>query len=806
MEQQGSLRAAILAPEQPWNCRKADEIGPTVMKFMEDHEPFYQRWAETWFNNFQFIYGNQSIRWSRRYGYAVDVDFLQRQPAINQRAQTNISRVVAEALSSYIYGTIPDWIVDAASESSTKGKRWQKITQKLLDCYVQRLCMDQEFATAAKILTTFGQVAAQVDWAHNAGSIMEIPQYKKVMAPIFGDWMAPNPFTQGLLEAPSQVMDGQKPRFEERWEAVTDDAGRQIVDRALTGDAKVTILTPFEYRREIGSHGMHKTKYVQRIRLIDYDEFLDDYGDVGGQTKFFNKITPVYNNPAIYKIAVRHFMRMQFTTPPIMNDIYKRPENIYRNSLLKNKVLVVEHYDKPHPQKWPLGRRLIIANGDCTHVTVPSYHYNKLHGWHPFVEAQWLNIAPSSMSTGPMNDVVAKNRELNVADSFIATSLRRNVGGQLLIKTGSGLDPQRLTGEPGMVHEVSDPFGARWLHDDMPIPPVVTSLRDQYKDDVYESSGAMDALRGEKPSGVSSGYAIRQLQEREEKRLASAKKSFEGFVSGIGEKLFFCVKQNAKKLEDSVMGFLKRSASGEFTENDVVALMTAPIDVGVDIKVNEGSMTIKSKATKLATMQEIGQTQAVSQRLGQDAEVLDEYLKEFDMENLRDASSDHRERASRENYVFGDMLRLGPNMDGIQKPIVLFEDDDDIHIAKHTRFLLQNAEDAMKNELFLTQFLTHMETHRLQKQEKMGELMPGTSSQVPAMMQTAKQMTKPTVQTIYQKSILDQQAKEQNAQQQAAPQAPKQPAEPGSKGPPQTDPNAPAENTPTAASQGGAPK
>jgi hypothetical protein len=429
-------------------------------------------------------------------------------------------------------------------------------------------------------------------------------------------------------------------------------------------------------------------------------------------------------------------------------------------------VFVVEHYDQPHREKWSKGRRVIVMNGEATHVLPPSYNVDgQLDGWHPFVEAQWLNVAPSSIAAGPMNDVIRKNRELDIKDRLIATSVRRNMGSQLLVKTGSGIDPQRLTGEPGMAHEVSDPFGARWLHDDLPIPPAITSLRTSDKEDVYEVSGAGDALRGQPSSGSSSGYQEKQREEREEKRLAPARKSFELAVGRLGQKLICAVKANVIKLDEQTMGYLKRSAAGEFTTSDVVAFLSTPITFGVDVKVKKNSMALKSKATHQAQLMELAQGPAQT-RVTQDAKVLDKFLKSFDAEGLRDASSVHRDKVERENESFLDFMRLGPNAEGVTWPIVMFEDDDDIHLAEHAEFAIQNAEELLGNEWLMLKYLTHVEHHRLQGQEKKGELMPGTALQTGNMMAQSRQIARPTVQTIYQKSIMDQQAKQQQQAQQ----------------------------------------
>jgi hypothetical protein len=502
-----SNKAALYAPELPWNSFSPEKLGPVVMNFVNDHEPFFRRWAEVWYENFQFLFGNHNLRWSRKYGFAVDYDFLRanNNNSTAMRANTNLARVIVEALSSFCYGNVPDWEAQAMDDSSIKGKRFQKIAEKILECYNQRLLMHTELKAASVVYALFGQVGYEVEWDRMAGQLLEVPRYKKTMAPVYSTYMAANPVTGGLIEVPTQMVNEQgAPLNEATWEPVRDGSGRQIIDKMFAGDVAVNVLTPFEYRRELGKYGMHKTRYVQRFKLMDYDEYLDKYKNINGKTNRFNNIRPVYSDPVVYNMAIRHFMRLQFTTPPTAEDGFRRMQNVFKSSLFRYKVFVVEHWDKPHPEKWPNGRRLVIANGECVAITEPDYTTNKMDGWHPLVESQWLTAAPNSIAAGPTNDVIRKNKELNVKDSLMATAVRRNMGSELLVKAGSGYDPQKKTGEPGNIQEVNDVNGARWLHDDMPIPPVMSRLREMDKEDVYETSGAMDALRGAPSVGTKS--------------------------------------------------------------------------------------------------------------------------------------------------------------------------------------------------------------------------------------------------------------------------------------------------------------
>lgn len=806
-----SNKSHLYAPDLPWNVFKPEDLGPALVEFTRDHEPYFRRWAEMWYQNYQFLFGNHNIKWSHRHGFAVDYDFLNRERGFGMRAYTNLARVIVEALASFIYGNLPEWETDTMDRSSIKGKRWQKISQRMLESYMHTLCMDKEFSTAAYTYVLFGQFASQIDWRRNMGQILEIPRQQKVMAPLYSTYMSPNPYTGGLIETPTQLTDmAGQPQREYRWQPVLDNMGRQIIDKIFAGGTGVDMLTPFEYRREVGSSGMHKTKFVQRFKLMDFDEFLDYYKDLPGRTTEYKRIRPIYSNSTVHDMAVKLFMRLQFTTPPSVEDEGRR-NNVFRSSLFRYKVHVIEHYDKPHEEKWPEGRMVVVANGECTHVTKPSYSTNKMDGWHPFAEAQWMPVAPSSVSTGPINDVVRKNREINVKDGLVATSVRRNMGSHLLIKNGSGLDPERMTGEPGLTHMVNDPFGVRYLHDEVPIPPVISRLREIDKEDVYESSGAIDALRGDRSVGATSGYQAKQYEEREEKRLFPARKNFEKAVETIGEKILACTKANAVQLDKAVMGYMMRKGAGEFSERDVITFMTSPLDFGVDVTVVQSSMAIKSKATHQATLMELAKG-PLGQRLGMDAKVLDEFLKVFDADELRDASGPHRDRAERENEAFLDMLRLGPDTEGLAKPIVLFEDDDIIHIAEHIECLVDNFDEFRSNEMMLFNFMLHMEHHRLQKQEKEAKLMPGAATQTGPMMAAARQNALPTPQQIGQDAQMRRQMEQQQQNQQQpnpqapqgqaqSPQAPRQPSAPGGGGG-RIDPQAPSQNTPQAPAGG----
>jgi hypothetical protein len=795
-------KAMSLAPEDPWNQTTPEALGPCITQFIDGHESYFRKWAENWYMTMQYVFGQHNFRWSRRNGFAVDFDWLRekRSPSSYVRAYTNIARIAVESLSSGLYSNMPSWDVEAVDDSATSGRRQKKIVGRLLDGLFKTLQCDKDGAAAAFVFSMFGQMAFESGWNPMAGRVIEQPRYLKSQKPTFTSWMADNPIVPGsFIETPTAVKDPTgRPYLEDSWNIARDSQGREIVDRIFTGNPQLNVLTPFEYRRAVGSGGMHKTRYVQIFRLLDYDQWLDIYGQLGGKTRFFKDVQPVYAMASVYQFALRFYMRMMYVTPPAGEEYGTRWGSTMTGGL-KHKVLVVEHYDEPHPLKWPEGRRVINANGACTHILKPDYNTMKLDGWHPLSEAQWMNAYPSSVASGPMQDLVKKNQELNVMDSFIATAMRRSLGGQYLIKIGSGIDPNRLVGEPGLAHEVTDPYGIRILHDELAIPPVVAAIREMQKTDAYDQSGALESQRGKSDEG-NSGYQTKLFEEREEKRLAPARKAFRAAMAGAGEKLVYALHKNVIKLDDALMGYLISNASGEFTPQDVIAFLSKPLNIGTQINIVENSMVFKSTASMKADMTQMAQNPAVQQRLASDAKTLDKFLKVFGMEQLRDASAPQRERAERENEVFLDMMRLGKNMEGISRPIVIYEDDDTIHEDAHTDFIVQYWDIVRDNPDFLMEFYTHQERHRLQREEKAGKLLSGASMLTGQMVQMGSQQPTPTAEQV----SLDTQMKNLQAQliasQPEGAEMPKQGGAPPGAAP--KSPTAPAATTQPGQKQG----
>jgi hypothetical protein len=483
----------------PWVVRDPKKLGPVISQFTERYDRAMAPWYERWFTNFQFVYGNHRFQWSRKYGFPLDVDFLSRgNKSINSRSQTDLTRTIFESLVSTLFGNAPDWEAIAMDDNVAKNRRYKEIAEKGLEAFYHKLLMEKEIKAFVQNVVCYGMSTFKTDHDANSGLMEEIPQFEEREV-ILHETVAQSANPLGLINRIINANDADgEPLRETRLVQARNPDGSPVVDRKWVGQPRVRTLTPFEHRRDLCPGGAHHARWHQHVQVMEFDQFIREYGNMDGRTKYFDRVRPGLIHEMATSFAIRHFLRMNFLTPQTDMQYWWRAESAVSQDFLKSKVLVIEWYDKPDPQYWPEGRLTVVVNGYCTHVTKPQYRTNKIDGWHPFSEAMWMSVNPSPMPSGPLDGVTIKNRELDNADSLIDTMMRRNMGAMYLYKTGIGFDTQAVYGEPGQLVDVSDVNQVRILKDDQPIPPVLKDLREMKKEDAYDSSGAQDALRGDR--------------------------------------------------------------------------------------------------------------------------------------------------------------------------------------------------------------------------------------------------------------------------------------------------------------------
>lgn len=733
----------------PWTTNDLMKLENAIQGLALQADYINRRWSQKWFENFQFVLGNHYLKWSRQFDFAIDTDFLRSTTDSQKRSQTNISRTVLESLAAMIYTQLGDVDCNAKYDSSSRGLRLARVIESLVETYNERLNLHEELDAASVIYVMFNKVYAAITFNKTKGSTFKRPKQQLVKVPKMTTMLSQDPLTgeQAVVPKPMFDQSGQ-PIMMESWENVLGPDGQPILEYVKTGDSDIEIHTPMEVASDPMSKTFSKSQWVERYRVMDYDLAMAEYGDdPGAIAEAIDKVAPGAVAAPIRNMAIRHFLRTVFAIPPVLD--FSGQLNLTSLFMLRNKVFVVEHYDRPseghrkNPTPWlSQGRRSILINGRLCVVSTPQYRVNNDLGWHPLVEAKWLPLAPSIQSSGPMSDTVQKNRELNMTDSLISLALQRQAGSTLLVNENSGIDKNKWSGEPGQTFYTSgDPNSAvAYASDKNPLPALVKEYRQMVKDDVYEVSGAQDSIRGDRSIGATSGYQAELYEEREKKRTSKASNNWESFVKNIYEKLVSCTQQNVSKLDDSVVSRMIRSTDGEVTISDIYAFLNGPIDFGVDITLKHDSMSTKSKASQIMLIQESMQNPAVAQRLMTDSSVVDAYLDFLGVEVLRDISANHRDRARKENSIFLDACgysqpQLLQQSMSQELPVVIWQDDDQAHILEHARDFVKNYDKYKRNPIAMRLFMSHQTWHEQNlkaKQDQQSPLIASTYDQIEA--------------------------------------------------------------------------
>jgi len=709
---------------QPWQTNDFRELQSSINSLTNNADFANRRWAQKWFETFQFILGNQSLRWSKNYDFAVDSDNIAQDYSHDRRSQSNYSRVAVESLASMVYSQLPELYFNAKYDDSAATQRLTRLFEGLKTCYDERLQLHDEFDFASVAYVMYSLVYSKVSWNSVAGSRVRRPKQSVTQKPRMTSVIEIDPITGERRSVPVPLTNAEgEPVMMEAYEDMIGEDGNPIYEAVTTGDTVIDMLTPFEVLPDFAAKTFAKMKWIQQVRVMDYDDFMQEYySQPGAITEVMDRIQGGMISGPAQNTATRHLMRTLYSSPPTMDSQGRSFASPY--SFFKNKVFVVEHYDRPteghplRPTPWLAeGRRVVMANGYLCAVSTPQYRTNKLDGWHPFCQARWMPLAQVGQSSGPMADSIQKNREINLTDSLVSHAVQRDSASILLVNETLGLDKSKLTGEPGQVHYVSgDPSSAAsYLRNGQPLPALVTQYRQQQKDDLYEISGAMESLRGQSSPGATSGYQARLYEERERKRMTKATNNWENFIANTYMKAFSCIQQNAVLMDPNVVSRIQRSTEGQVSTDDVLAFINGPMDFGVDVTVKAGSMRTKSVASKQADIAEAMSNPAVSQRVMEDPAMLDAYLDAMEIDTFRDMSSIHRERAKKENMWFFDALRMGAaQLQSLMgsAPAVLEQDDDMQHYMEHVKEFIKNQDRYQRNPALFAAMLEHMENHK----------------------------------------------------------------------------------------------
>ena len=295
----------------------------------------------------------------------------------------------------------------------------------------------------------------------------------------------------------------------------------------------------------------------------------------------------------------------------------------------------------------------------------------------------------------PLDDVAPKQEQRNKLESMIQLILSRTANPVWLIAKGLGVT--QITGEPGQILEGNWGMDPRLVPQRIAGEGIQTSLiawLEKIDSDIEELSGTFDVLRGNAPSGVTAGTALRLLLERANTRFTPAIKADEKAWEGICRDLLCIFQQN---------GTEKRIARIQGPGNtwEVQRFSKADIRGAVDIIVEAGSSAPKSIVGDQAMIQDLTTGGVINPA---DPNTQYKILEKFGSTDLLGDIDENIKYAQRENWKFVNEQKV-PEIN----PII---DNHPVHLMIHKKLALSSDFEVMPQQQRMI-WLDHIVSHQM---------------------------------------------------------------------------------------------
>lgn len=359
-----------------------------------------------------------------------------------------------------------------------------------------------------------------------------------------------------------------------------------------------------------------------------------------------------------------------------------------------NRVLVIERYTKP-TIALPNGKlEIVVANRLVYSGDLPFGEY-------PFIkQVSGLNLG-SFWGVSVIERCIPVQRAYNAVKNRKLEYLSRLSSGVLAVEEGS-VDLDELESEglaPGKILVYRNGSTRPTFMDGFSIPPEFNREEERLLDELNVLAGVSDLMRSSVlPSNVTSGKAISELAGADDTRLSVT-------AEHIRNSLLLLAKLSLRVIKQMVKGETLSKISDNKGNVEVFYWSASSLkaeDIVLDT-LNELSDNLTSRRATAMELFKLGIF------LNKDGKMDDRTRVKFleimglgNFESGQDIAESHINRAKAENITEKDL-------------VVLEIDDHELHIAEHTRYILENdlTEDRVKK------LLEHIRMHKTM--EKVGE-------------------------------------------------------------------------------------
>ena len=462
--------------------------------------------------------------------------------------------------------------------------------------------------------------------------------------------------------------------------------GKQLVgggESGREGAVRIAAVPPFEiYPENLACERVEQQPSIIHAKALPVDEIEERYG---------------------VKLAGREICEFSLS-PYSAASNFMGGEGAYARNVLKNSELVVEYYQRPCSD-FPNGRLLIVAGDRLVYCGDLPYKNGENGGrTYPFVRQCALPMSGAFFGGSVIDRMIPVQRAFNAVKNRKHEFLNRLTMGVLAVEDGS-LDTQELCEEglaPGKVLVYRQGAQPPAMLGADSLPAEFQQEEERLLDEFVLVSGVSEiSATSRNNTNVTSATGLQLLIDQDDTRLAVTTESIKHAMKKVGKHILRLLRQFAsEKRLMRMTGEGRRVEMYYFRGSDISS---------DDVVFETDNDETDSPSKRRSLIYELYNMGLLADENGKVSDETRERILNAlgfgGLEAARGLSALHANKAAEEN------LRLCSESVAVDS-----YDDDDVHIAEHTRFVLSDEFPRAAGQK--ERFSAHIAAHEAKKRKK----------------------------------------------------------------------------------------
>lgn len=629
-----------------------------------------QQLSKQWERVQMMLDGQQWLVWSEQSGTWNHLT-VSRDNEYIPRPVTNIMWHCYQTLKGYFTKTKPTMTVAPNDPHSFEDKSSATLAELCVDVTADRLKEQENMEYADSVALGYGHVLKKDYWDPTAGEMIELP---------------PSPIDPNMPVDPNAPLPGLEPEM------------------VPIGDVATAIVEPFRIAIDPLATSIHTAGWIMEYAIQSLDWIKANYGKTD---EGYTGLAETVQEEDSLSGSMQRFYQLK-NSSGVKNDLITGRTGSDKGSTeLTNSAVVKEYYEKPS-QNYPNGRMVVVANGVCLYAGESPCSGPDEGDWHPYSDFRWELVPGRYWAKGPLDAICELQKRLNSIDATIILTRKTMAIPQKLVPKGSGIAPGSWTGRPGQQIDYNQEAGVPSTVPAAGVDASVFKEREQVIEEMKMISGAMDILTGDRPPGVNAASAFALLIEMGTGKLYPMLDRKKAFIESSKRKQLIAISKNYKEHRPEFIAKMKR-LNKKLPASAIEAFLGSDLRDNVNVVIEVGSNVPKLEAMKQMRLQEAAQATAIDL---QKPENRREYQRQMGIVGFDNDVGPDMTRAEWENDCL-DNIMLNPD----RKPVVLNCDEDEIHIAEHTRRMKEPAWMELDQQIQQA-YMMHVEEHNTSMQQK----------------------------------------------------------------------------------------